>query len=123
MGGEETEKEERKIEASLATTPAFNPKSKVTQSQRDKFKVSPLSLSRSFLPCNKSNTGAIVLQFHCGSLFEHERYLCAITDHTILQPESLRLVHGCISELFYQDKRFRSKFYAGVYVMYQSPNA
>jgi hypothetical protein len=62
MGEEETEKEERKREASLATTSASNPKSMVTQFQRDKFKVSPPSLSLA-IPFNKSNTGAIVCNF------------------------------------------------------------
>jgi hypothetical protein len=68
MGGEETEKEERKIEASLATTPAFNLKSKVTQSQRDKFKVSPLSLS---LALSFPVINPILVQSFCNFTVDH----------------------------------------------------
>ncbi|XP_078165083.1 uncharacterized protein LOC144559823 isoform X2 [Carex rostrata] len=53
--GEETEKEEEKRKASLATTPAFNSKSKVTQSQIDKFK----ELNQKLLQIKETNNQKI----------------------------------------------------------------
>ncbi|KAF3326621.1 protein FAM204A [Carex littledalei] len=53
--GEETEKEEKKRKASLATIPAFNSKSKVTQSQIDKFK----ELNQKLLQIKETNNQKI----------------------------------------------------------------